>query len=104
MSGTDTGAFALGVPEIVPPTDHRKRQAAMQVDVWPCQFGLKPSTFGCHGSLRSMMIWPLRPESRDMKTSLRELSTVSFSPSQNWVSTVGSGMTALMSASLTWLI
>ena len=75
-------------------------------------------SFGCHGSLTSMMIWPLDPLSRDMKTSLRRLSTVMFSPSQNcaielpsgmigsvFVGSLGSGLVPfLRSSSVTWPI
>src|SRR4051812_5292857 len=94
MSVTETGEALPGVgAPCVPPTDHMKRQSFRQVDVWPWKFFEKLMTFGFHGSLRSMMIWPFCPVSRDMKASLRRLSTVMFSPSQNWVMLAPSGMT-----------
>src|SRR5262245_52351130 len=84
VTETEEGFDGVGAP-CVPPTDHMKRQSFMQVDVWPWKFFEKASGFGFHGSFRSMMIWPFWPESRDMKASLRRLSTVMFSPSQNCV-------------------
>src|SRR3954464_3624916 len=119
MSVTETGEALAGVgAPCVPPTDHMKRQSFRHVEVWPWKFLAKVRTFGVHGSLRSTMIWPFWPVSRDMKASLRRLSTVMFSPSQNcvmvgpsgmtgtvFVASAGSGFVAfLRSSSVTWPI
>src|SRR5690348_3651079 len=94
MSVTETGEALRGVgAPCVPPTDHMKRQSFRHVEVCPWKFLEKFRTFGCQGSCRSTMIWPFWPESRDMKASLRRLSTVMFSPSQNCVIVAPSGIT-----------
>src|SRR4051794_37526537 len=83
MSVTETADLRPETPE---PTCHTKRQSLTHVAVWPSDVGWKLMTVGFHGSFMSTVIRPFLPESFDMNASLRRLSTVMFSPSQNWVS------------------